>query len=403
MIDPMSSLRILMVATKAPWPPVDGGRVVLLATLRALAAAGHRVEVIAPVAGSDDERRQVAAALADVCSPSLVAARPRSAIAAAVIGAARGLPAVVVRHALPAVRAEVAAALDRRPFDVVLAEQLHAMLQTGPARNHGVPVVHRAHNVESLLWGFAAEHRRFPARSALAFEARRMAACEVEALGRAAVTVTLCDGDRRVLSEMEPEASIHTVPPPYAAELAAGPAAVAGDPAVVTLVNRAWAPSRDAVRAFVRYDWPQIRRRLPGAVLHLFGGLGGRPSGNAVVAHPAPTDSADAFPTGAIALVPVRHPTGVPMKALEAWARGLPMVVDRATADILGARDGVDVVVGGPGGGWAAALARLADDEALQRRVIDGGRRALAERHDPAASAERLAQACRLAIKLGAR
>ena len=41
-------MRILWVATKSPWPPVDGGRLLLWETLGALAAAGHDVTLVAP-------------------------------------------------------------------------------------------------------------------------------------------------------------------------------------------------------------------------------------------------------------------------------------------------------------------------------------------------------------------
>lgn len=90
------------------------------------------------------------------------------------------------------------------------------------------------------------------------------------------------------------------------------------------------------------------------------------------------------------------------MKALEAWARGLPLVVDPTTAAALGATDGVDVVVAEEPDGWAAAIERLAEDGELARRVVAGGRRALEEHHDPAAAAERLASAYRLAERTAA-
>ena len=42
-------MRILWVATKSPVPPFDGGRLVALTTIRALAAAGHELTIVAPV------------------------------------------------------------------------------------------------------------------------------------------------------------------------------------------------------------------------------------------------------------------------------------------------------------------------------------------------------------------
>lgn len=86
------------------------------------------------------------------------------------------------------------------------------------------------------------------------------------------------------------------------------------------------------------------------------------------------------------------------MKALEAWARGLPLLVDRHTSEILEAENGVEVVVADDAPGYSAALARLVEEDGLWERVVTGGRRALAERHDPAGVAEHLERIYRWTI-----
>jgi hypothetical protein len=375
---------------------------VLLNTVQALAAAGHSVDLVAPHAGPAADRRTVEKTLTEFCSPHLVSAGPRSTVGSLALGLARGVPTTVARHTLPAVRRKVAELLESTEIDVVHAEQLHALPQAAPARERGIPVVHRAHNVESMLWGFAAQHRSPATRSLIALEARRMSAWEVGALETSSCTVALTEPDREALAEMVPDASIFPVAAPFATELLPGETEVEGRPAVVTLASSAWAPSRDAVFELVFEIWPTIRRRLPDAVLHVFGGGHHLESGSDVVNHPPPADSRDAFPEGAVALVPARHPTGVPMKALEAWARGLPLLIERPTALALGAEDGVDAVIA-DGGGYASSLVRLVEEDGLWGRVVDGGRKTLRQRHDPAAVAEQLTKVYRWAISQGKR
>ena len=70
-------LKILMVATKAPWPPVDGGRVVVLETLKALSSAGHSVTLVTPV-DPDGDVAEGRTALAEFCAPELIPVRPGS-------------------------------------------------------------------------------------------------------------------------------------------------------------------------------------------------------------------------------------------------------------------------------------------------------------------------------------
>jgi len=394
-IVPVQPLRILIVSTKSPWPPVDGGRLLQLNTIRALAAEGHRVALVAPCTG---ERDEIAEALGETCTPHLVGAAPRSPVTAALLGLVRGIPATIARHSLPAVRRTVNALLDVGDIDVIVAEQVHALPQTAGANERGVPVVHRAHNVESMLWAFAASRRGPGAGSVLAREARRMSDWEVGALERCAATVTLVEPDRLALSELAPGAVIHTVRAPFAATLPAGPGPLQGEPVVVTLASATWAPSRDAVDGLVADVWPAVQRRLPGAALHIFGDARRDPTADRVVTHPPPSDSRTAFPEGAIVIIPERHPTGVPMKALEAWARGLPVLAGPRTAELLEARDGNELLVARGAADTAAAVVRLAEESDLRQRLVDGGRRALAERHDLSTTATHLARVLRWAV-----
>ena len=391
----MNSLRILVVATKSPWPPLDGGRLVLLNTIEALAAAGHRIDLAAPC---EKDAAEAAAALGACCTPHLVETPPRSTAAAVASSLLRGIPATVARHTVPAVRTVVDRILAEGRVDVVHAEQLHTLPQTAGAPRLGIPIVHRAHNVENHLWAYSMRHRGAIASSLFALETRRMSAYEVHALETAACTVALTEPDRRSFSALVPEAAVHTVPAPFASELPAGDGTLDGDPAVVTLASASWAPSRDAVARLAGSIWPTVRQRLPGAVLHIFGGAAELAELDGVALHPPPADSRTAFPNGAVVVIPERHPTGVPMKALEAWARGLPLLVDEPTAEILDATDGDELLVAGDARGYADALARLTDDPALGPRLVDGGRRALAERHDPARIAEHLVRIYRWAI-----
>jgi glycosyltransferase involved in cell wall biosynthesis len=387
-------LRILVVATKAPWPPVDGGRLVLLKTIEALAARGNRVELVAPCT---EHITETVDALSEICTPHLVPERPHSGPASAVLGLTHSTPITVARHTLTGVRRKVRDLLDAGGIDVIHAEQLHSLPQTSAAAQSGVPVVHRAHNVESILWAYSAGYRGPVTRPLFASEARRMSAYEIQALQSTACTVVLTEVDRRALAELVPGAAIHTIRAPFDAELPAGDTPLEGNPAVVTLVSATWAPSLDAVKHLASEIWPTVRHRLPGAMLHVFGGSRHLDARDGVVGHRPPEESRTAFPTGAIVIIPERHPTGVPMKALESWARGLPLLVDGPTAEVLEAEDGEELVVARDAEGYADALARLVEEDGLRESVIDGGRRALTEKHNPARIAEHLERVYRWA------
>lgn len=375
----------LILATKAPWPPVDGGRLLLWQTLQGLAAAQVRPTLVAPVDPQRYDLDEVAAALEPVCAPRLVPAGPAGAAATLSRSLRHGLPWTVARHSLTAVAREVATLLTARRFDIVHAEQLQAFAQAAPAAARGLPVVLRAQNVESDLWQAAAAHAGLLG-PLLRAEARRLAAWEGGAVRRAACTLALTPGDAarlRALAGAAGEWRVRELPAPFPPRLPSGPTPLLGVPPVVLLEGSGWAPNREGAGWFRQAVWPRVREAAPGATLHLFGSS--RSAGTAgLVLHPPPSDSATAFPAGAILVVPLRVASGVRMKVLEAWARGVPVVATPEALAGLGVRDGVEALVAGDAEGFAAALARLAQEPGLAAALAAGGRAALASRHDPA-------------------
>jgi polysaccharide biosynthesis protein PslH len=442
-------VRLLVVATKAPWPPVDGGRLLLLRTLEGLAAAGVRATLVAPLDPRRYALETVAAALAPWCEPQLVLARPAGAASTLLRSAGHRQPLTISRHTLPAVRRRVEGLLAARRFDLIHAEQLQALPQAlPPARAAHRPVVLRAQNVESALWAAA------PGRP-LALEARRLAAWEGRAVAGVDATAALTAIDAAALRRLaaaagSPQARVVEVPAPFAAELPPGPRGLPGKPAVAVLGSLGWRPNEDAVAWFTSEIWPAVRRALPGAELHVFGvargsaakpapgggprsagparaaatdtvaPAGGLPAANpgaaAIAAdgaatavpgvrpasgadrdaergitwHAAPADSAAAFACGSIHAVPLRFGSGVRMKVLEAWARGVPVVATPEGAAGLEAADGEELLVARDAAGFAAAFRRLCEEPGLAAALAAGGRAALRRRHDPAAVARRL-------------
>src|SRR6266852_5151888 len=155
-------MKILVIATKAPWPPIDGGRFLLLNTLEALAAAGCKLTLVAPVNPAAFDLGRVSRELSAWCEPVLVPAAPISPALALLRSG--GAPLSIARHSLSSISKEVDKRLRAERFDFVHAEQLQAFSQAEAAFSRGIPVVLRAQNVESDLWRAAGEKRKGPKR-----------------------------------------------------------------------------------------------------------------------------------------------------------------------------------------------------------------------------------------------
>lgn len=371
-------MRILIVATKSPHPARDGGRLALWHTLCGLAEAGHELALVAP-ADARDHSRNAAHDPALPYHAHVVDARARSAPAALAHAFARGFSLGVARHALAGVRDAVADAIARWRPQLVHAEQLHAFANCAPAHEAGIPLVLRMQNVESALR--AQQARRSPAGLAWRMEAARLRADERRAMARATRTVALTHDDAVALRALQPAAIVEAVAPAFPAHLP--PAApLEGDPAIVLAGSAGWWPNADGERWLLHAVWPRVAARLPQAVLHCFGGTGGAHA--RVRRHAAPDDSQAAFPAQAIAVVPLRAGSGIRMRILEAWARGVPVVATSVAARGLVVADGRALLLADAPDAFADAIARLHGDAALRAALVAGGRACLARDHDGA-------------------
>jgi hypothetical protein len=381
---PAPSLDILWLATKCPWPPRDGGRLVAANTLEALAGAGHRPTVLYPWRYRSREPKP------EKAPPGIelieVPCARHSALYSAFVAWRRQQPWTLVHHATPEVAAEARKQLAGGRFDVVHAEQVQAFAGAEPALEARVPVVLRAQNVEAELWEELG--RRSPYfKSLIATESRRLSLAEGHAAARAQATIGLTARDVDRLSELSGR-TIVEIPAPAAQDLPAGPELPGGQP--LALLGSGWPPSREGAFAFLKSVWPALAAAEPDVRLHVFG-LRQRELPLGVVAHAAPDDSAAAFPANGILLVPLNIASGVRMKILEAWARGVPVIASTVALRGLRCAPGTDLHVADDVDGYRQALRRLRDPE-HRAAIVAAGRATLARHHQPADIAARLGE-----------
>lgn len=351
----------------------------MTATIDGLTSRGHDVTVVAPrypgdPATESSVRRSVRLHLVD--------ARRRPLAAACAASVMSGRPLSVERHSQPRVTAAVEDMVREERFDVVHVEQPQAIIQAVPALERKLPVVLRAQNVESELWRMLAAVR--PGwRLLAAREARRLARWEAESAARVSMTLALTPKDAGSLQRLAPRARIRVIRMPMPAELPASDRMLPGTPSVVLLASAGWFPNRDGVTWFLGQIWPGVARALPDARLHVFGDSGRIASAHGVQFHPAPDDSRDAFCKTSVLAVPLRIASGARVRILEAWARGVPVVATPAAASGLDVGEGQGLLVARTADEFAAAFKALAYSGERATQLVEEGRAALRQWHDP--------------------
>ena len=375
-----SSLRILFVGTKPAFPPTDGGRLLMWNTIVQLAARGNSITFVAPDLNLD--HRESEEHLSRHCAAVHLISARAGFLAPSLIGAVRTRqPVSIIRHSHRAVRNFVAEAVARETYDVIHAEQVHATVNL-PRSGALPPVVLRAQNVESQLWRMVSRIKPRVAWLARR-EARRMSSYEAGALSRAATTIALTGHDGAILGGALGMAArrIRIIPPPFPSPLSKTEEALDGDPAIVLMAG-GWLPNWDSTRWFFASIWDEILRLSPAARVHVFGSKA--PQGAPAVSwQKIATDSITLFCSKAILVVPLRIASGIRMKILEAWARGVPVVATPEAVCGLDGTDGNEFLLARDGSEFAAAIKRLHQEPNLRQKLVDGGRSAVAVRFEP--------------------
>ncbi|MBK8284961.1 MAG: glycosyltransferase [Ahniella sp.] len=378
-------MRVLILASKCPWPPSDGGRLALWQTIRALYAAGATVHVLAP--GSPSDLQHLVpwrAAMAPQAGLDLYPGEPlpwwRAGFESVLSGDAVGLR----RHAHTQSRRVVRDLIDSFAPDLIHVEALQAIAVLG-APPWPKPVVLRMQNVESALW------QQWPGnvwqRPLMKIESARLRKHERRLMHHAASTlaITECDAmDLRDLLPARTAASVACWPVPFDAELPAGEDPDPTAPLVVLPGSRGWGPNRQAFDWAVRKLAPELARRAPGLPMRVFAPALDPSWPDNIQVAPIPDDARTLFPQRAIAAIPLFAGSGVRMRILESWARGIPVVATRIAARGLAVSDRQHLLLADDPASFADALITLAGDTELRRHLIDEGRNHLRRFHDPA-------------------
>ncbi len=393
-------MRILWLGTKRPWPLADGGRLLSFDTIRLLSRR-HRITLVVPETGAAGDRagREASEALAPFCDLHLVSVPERSRLVSLAATIARVRPFTIDRHRHPAVDAHVERLLREREIDLVHAEQLHALPPpSSPCWKR--PGVLREQHVECDLWYGASRYGDAPFAWGIGREARRLERWEAAAVQRSTLTVTLTAEDRLRLLQVSgvPEEKVVAVPVPFTPVAQAGNEPLPGHPAVVLIGSAGWRPNSDGTRWFVKSVWPEVARLIPGAVLHLFGDGGLAVATGALRLHEAPKDIRLALAAGTVCVVPLRFASGIRMRVLDAWSRGIPVVATPVAAAGLEAEDGTHILLAHDAAGFAEAFRRLADDPGLARGLAENARALLRRCHAPEEAVSRLEAAYSLVV-----
>jgi hypothetical protein len=359
---------------------------------RALVELGHAPTLVAPGSGGTREE----AGVRTVTVRYGRASAPLWALGAALAGR----PAQAGVHLHPALGRAVEALARESDLVILQLARLGALLP----RAAGRPVV--VDLVDSLALNFArrAEFERAGLAPIVRLEARRLAVWERKLVERSRAAWLVSERDRAWLAGRLPAAladrlaTLNLVVEPC---LPPRRPRAAGNPTTLALTgNLDYFPTREGAVWWLREVWPALagggsHRKLIVAGSRPAGSLRRAVAGAGGILIENPADLGAILSGADVALVPLRAGSGVPLKLLEAWAAGTPVVTTAWSAAGAGGEPGRDHLAAETVEDWAGAIARLEGDPALAGGLGAGGRARL----EADWSAERLRGRLRAALE----
>ncbi len=254
------------------------------------------------------------------------------------------------------------------------------MLRARPAAiGLGLPILLDVNDSQTLAVSHRRKHARGLRALALEIETGRVARLEQTLGGPREKVVVLSARDqacfRPGVAEVVPMGI--DIPPETAKR--------STEPLVVFSGNIGYYPNTEAVLAFVRVCWAEIRRAVPAARLRIVG-LAPPPAVTALHGQDGievlgeVRNMAEAIAPAWVSIAPMTVSWGMHTKVLEAMASRVPVVATPACGDIFGPASGRGLTIAAFGPDFAGAVAQALGDAAEVERLGEAARNFVAER-----------------------
>ncbi|MCL2742588.1 MAG: glycosyltransferase family 4 protein [Planctomycetaceae bacterium] len=349
----------------------------------------HQITYLAHIDGKEQPeqlRQMQEAGFNTVCVPR----RKRYATAAAILLGAvpamfSSMPISVKRHYSPDFAAKIKELVQKESFDLMHIEWSHYAVygQFVPQ----LPQFICTHNVEYLSWKRFTQVTKNPFKIALGLhEAVRMYYFEKHAYRKADYLSTVSENDAEIVRKcfgIEDVAVISNgVGIAQYDEVSNNP-----KPAHFVYCGSMDAGvNQDAVYYFIKDIFPLIAKKRPDATFCV---IGRNPPEKFLQLQTAKikflggvADIRVPLKEGAVEVVPLRIAGGSRLKILEAFAAKIPVVSTSIGAEGLEIEDGKNIVLADTPEDFADKAVALLDDEALQRTLIENGRKLADEKYD---------------------
>lgn len=352
-------LRILILCTKFPYPPNDGGTMAMLSMIRGFSKAGHEVTVLTmnttkhyvELRALPKEIRRMASFYAVDVDTDV---RFIDALANLIFSKESYH---VMRFTSKAFRSQLDTILERnkkKPFDIIQLETLFMAPYIRQIRDKSPSsfISLRAHNIEHEIWKRRADNEKNPIKEYYFNEtAARIKTYEERTYGEnqfdAVIPITRNDMGR--IKKMGVKGPTYVTMAGIDADTLVPKKAEPEYPSLFYIGALDWEPNREGIDWFLKEVWPRVHKMYPEVKFYLAGRR--MPEKylemklkNVEVLGEVPS-SGEFILSKSIMVVPILSGSGMRVKIAEGMAYAKPIVATKIAAEGLGVRHGYDILL----------------------------------------------------------
>jgi len=383
-------MKILILASKPPWPPHDGGAIATLRCIEGLSQNGASVSVLAMRTqkhGSPDAIPPESVNAPESCQTISIdtSIKALSLISNFLFSDA---PYDLVRFRSREFSAIMQESIREGNFDIIQCEGLLFSEYLEEIRAvTSAPVVLRAHNVEHRIREMTANQTdRIIERMYLKNLASRLKRRETDAANRFDAVIPISGPDMKWFTAAAPGKPMIRIE--TGVDDTGSPEFVLSDSRRVGFIGSLdWQPNAGGLIWFLRQVWPYVSKRMPAASLH----IAGRNAPEKVrvqltgknVFFEGEVPDAHAFTSSmSVMIAPLFAGSGMRIKILEAMSLGKAVVATPVAAEGLPVTDRRDIMIASDQFMFSSALLELLGRPDLRKQVTSGATSLIKERFD---------------------
>lgn len=391
-------MKILIVSTKLPYPPRDGGSIATMNLARGLTASGVEVTLLTLNTKKhffppEDVPAWILQTIRLIAVPVDTGLRPLSALNNLLFSRN---PYIAERFYSSEFEQTLKDLLEQTQPDMVQLEGPYAGIYLPVIRSSGtVKVALRAHNVEHEIWSRKAINtRNMLHRAYLRNLAQRIKRMEKDVLEASDMLVAISERDRKKLGLLAP--SVPSVTAPAGIQIDNYPLEKPMMTDSLCFIGSLdWLPNQEGLLWFRNNVLPALLKKQPGLTFHVAGrnapdDLLKKLSHPSIIYHGEVEDAAAFMNRYGVMAVPLLSGSGIRIKIIEAMALGRCVVTTPVGAEGIEAKHGSEIFIASTPGQFAEHLLSLLGDPAKFEEISVKARKFVQNNFDTFAIAKKL-------------